>query len=316
MWRAAATILWSAAIKEARSSPTGHRVRRGHDDRGAVRLTPRCRAGDRLQDGRRQVLPHLLHAAPGPLHARSRAQLRGEPEGQGLLDRVHLRDRQGNLLQAAVRTRADTYLGAGRRRSARVPEARSTTTCRTGSGKAAAICSPARPARGRGLCRRFISARARPRQRRRRPGGRDQGDGDRQDRVLNASEMEKAIGDTGKVAHLRHPVRLRQGRVETGVEADARRDRQTDDGKPELKLKIVGHTDNRARPNTISICRSGAPRTSWRRLIEELRRRAPTGCHRKAPASPSRSPPTIPRKAGQRTVASNSSRNNSLALWV
>ena len=187
---------WSARRRLRDRRLQGHRIRRGHGHRGAVRFyeDPGWR---RLQDRRRQVLPHLLHAAAGPFDARSRAQLRGGPQSQGLLDRIHLRDRQGHLLHIGPGRRRDLSR-PGRRRSEQHPQdGRRLRAELVQQGPLYA--RQARPARGRGRCPDLLGQPLTAATSRWRRWSRPR-DGDEQDLVVNASQMEQAIGDTGKIA--------------------------------------------------------------------------------------------------------------------
>ena len=272
------------------------------DDRGAFRLHQD--AGRRgFQDGRRQVLLDLLHAAPGPLDAGSRAQLRGEPESQGLLDRVHLRDRQGNLLQQRSGRGRDLSRSGRRRSEQHSQDGRRLRTELVQQGPLSA--RQARSAGRRGLCR-DLSRRMSDRgnvavvkvvETKEMETGKIE--------FINATQMDQAITDTGKVVIYGILFDFDKDVVKPDSKPTLDEIAKLLQGKPELKLKIVGHTDNKGtaeynldlssrRAANVVAALTGSYGIAADRLA------------RKAPGSPSRSPPTTPRKAGRRTAESNS----------
>src|ERR1700674_1767533 len=68
-------------------------------------------------------------------------------------------------------------------------------------------------------------------QRRRRAGGRDQGDGNEQDCLPQCFADGPGDHRRWQGRPLWHPIRLRQGRCKAGIEADPRRDRQAAEGE-------------------------------------------------------------------------------------
>ncbi len=193
-----------------------------------------------------------------------------------------------------------------------------TTMSRTGSraGRPLPAC-PARSPGGRRL-RRPLSRRKQRRQRRRRPCRRDQGDGDRQDPVHHRK------GDG--VRHFATPARLPStGSCSTSTRTSSSRSPSRPSTRsrcclksnPELKLRIVGHTDNqgsadynldlsqRRAASVVAALVSaygiaaGRLTAGWRRhdracRLQRHRRRAGAEPARRASAEQSRTRPAYP----------------------
>ena len=125
---------------------------------------------------------------------------------------------------------------------------------------------------------------------------------------LDASQMDEAITATGSVSLY-------------GILFDFDKDTLKPDSKPtldeiaklmhkpDLKLKIVGHTDNQGTAEyNLDLSQRRAP--TWSPHLRVSTASPPTGFHPRAPASVSQSLQMIPRRGGRRTAVSSSSRSD------
>ena len=81
--------------------------------------------------------------------------------------------------------------------------------------------------------------------------------------LVRADEMSKAIASSGRVALYGIFFDYQQGGHQAGIQAGPGGNRQAPEAGTDLKLHVVGHTDNVGGLSSTWACPSGGPRQWW-----------------------------------------------------